>query len=227
MRLLIVEDEENIGSYLKASLEAEGFDVDVASDGHTGLRLALTDRYDAITLDVMLPGISGYEICREIRQAGLEVPVLMLTARDGESEETAAFDIGADDFLRKPFSLAVLKARVRGLLRRSGRFAGARSSVLSIAGIELDASKRIVTRDGKPVELTPREFSLLECLMRNQDKALAKEHILSHVWGLDEGDVGIVEIYVGFLRKKIDAPFGRKSIRTVRGVGYIIVDELA
>ena len=225
MRLLIVEDEENIGSYLKASLEAEGFEVDVAADGIEGLELALTGRYDVVTLDVMLPGINGYRICHEIRQAGLDVPVLMLTARDGEREEAAALDIGADDFLRKPFSLTVLTARIRGLLRRSGR---ARGGALSVAGIELDHARHTVARDGRPVELTPREFSLLEHLMRNAGQAVPKESILAQVWGAGyEGDVGVVEVYVGFLRKKVDAPFGRKSIRTVRGVGYMIADELA
>ena len=232
MRLLIVEDEENISSYLKASLEAEGFDVDVATDGLAGLELALTDRYDAVTLDVMLPGINGYKICHEIRQAGLDVPVLMLTARDGEREEAAALDIGADDFLRKPFSLAILKARLKSLLRRSGRTGAARGAarvgVLAIAGVELDPARRAVTREGKPVELTPREFSLLECLMRNEGLPVSKEDILAHVWGAGyEGDATLVEVYIGYLRKKIDAPFGRKSIRTVRGVGYRITDELA
>ena len=229
MRLLIVEDEENIGSYLKASLEAEGFDVDVATDGETGLGLALTGRYDAVTLDVMLPGINGYRVCHEIRRAGIDVPVLMLTARDGEREEAAAIDIGADDFLRKPFSLAVLTARIRGLLRRSGRArSGARSGVLSVAGIELDPARRTVARDGRSVELTPREFSLLEHLMRNAGQAVTRESILSHVWGPGYEDAeALVEVYIGYLRKKMDAPFGRKSIRTVRGVGYRIEDELA
>ena len=225
MRLLIVEDEENIRSYLKTSLTAEGFGVDVASDGITGLNLALSNRYDAIILDTMLPGASGYQICQEVRAAGLDVPILILTAKDGEYDEADAFDIGADDFLVKPFSLVVLVARIRSLLRRRGQ---ARGGVLVVAGIELDSARRTVKRNGQPVELTPREFALLEYLMHNQGQALTKSDILGRVWDVDfKGDENLVEVYLGYLRKKVDAPFGRKSIRTVRGVGYKIVDEAA
>ncbi len=223
MRLLIVEDEENISSYLKASLKAEGFDVDVASDGITGLNLALSNRYDAITLDIMLPGINGYKVCHEIRQAGLDTPVLMLTAKNGEYDEADALDIGADDFLSKPFSLVVLVARLRALLRRKGQ---AKSRVLEVAGIELDSAKRTVKRMGQAIELTPREFSLLEYLMHNQGQVLTKSAIIGHVWDPDfMGDENVIEVYIGYLRKKVDAPFGRKSIKTVRGIGYKIVDE--
>lgn len=225
MRLLIVEDEENISSYLKASLKAEGFDVDVASDGITGLQLALSNRYDAITLDIMLPGINGYKVCHEIRQAGLETPILMLTAKNGEYDEADALDIGADDFLSKPFSLVVLVARIRALLRRKGQSS---SRILEIAGIQLDTARRTVKRQGQPIELTPREFALLEYLMLNQNQVLTKAAILGHVWDSSVmSDENVIEVYIGYLRKKVDAPFGRKSIRTVRGVGYKIVDEEA
>lgn len=225
MRLLIVEDEANISEYLKRHLRAEGFDVDVASDGVTGLELALKNCYDAITLDIMLPGINGYRVCHEIRQAGLDTPILMLSAKNGEYDEADALEIGADDFLSKPFSLVVLVARLRNLLRRKGQ---SRDRALSVAGIQLDAGKRTVSRDGRSIELAPREFSLLEYLMRHEGQVLSKSEILSHVWGPEfEGNDSVLEVYIGYLRKKVDAPFGRKSIRTARGVGYRIVDEEA
>lgn len=225
MRLLIVEDEVNISEYLKRHLRAEGFDVDVASDGVTGLELALKNCYDAITLDIMLPGINGYRVCHEIRQAGLDTPILMLSAKNGEYDEADALEIGADDFLSKPFSLVVLVARLRNLLRRKGQ---SRDRALSVAGIQLDAGKRTVSRDGRSIELAPREFSLLEYLMRHEGQVLSKSEILSHVWGPEfEGNDSVLEVYIGYLRKKVDAPFGRKSIRTARGVGYRIVDEEA
>lgn len=225
MRLLIVEDEVNISEYLKRHLKAEGFDVDVASDGVTGLEMALKNCYDAITLDIMLPGINGYRVCHEIRQAGLDTPILMLSAKNGEYDEADALEIGADDFLSKPFSLVVLVARLRNLLRRKGL---SRDRVLSVAGIQLDAGKRTVLRDGRSIELAPREFSLLEYLMRHEGQVLSKTDILSHVWGPEfEGNDSVLEVYIGYLRKKIDAPFGRKSIRTARGVGYRIFDEEA
>lgn len=225
MRLLIVEDEANISEYLKRHLRAEGFDVDVASDGVTGLELALKNCYDAITLDIMLPGINGYRVCHEIRQAGLDTPILMLSAKNGEYDEADALEIGADDFLSKPFSLVVLVARLRNLLRRKGQ---SRDRALSVAGIQLDAAKRTVSRNGRAIELAPREFALLEYLMRHEGQVLSKAEILSHVWGPEfEGNDSVLEVYVGYLRKKVDTPFGRKSIRTARGVGYRIVDEEA
>lgn len=225
MRLLIVEDEANISEYLKRHLRAEGFDVDVASDGVTGLELALKNCYDAITLDIMLPGINGYRVCHEIRQAGLDTPILMLSAKNGEYDEADALEIGADDFLSKPFSLVVLVARLRNLLRRKGQ---SRDRALSVAGIQLDAGKRTVSRDGHAIELAPREFALLEYLMRHEGQVLSKADILGHVWGPEfEGNDSVLEVYIGYLRKKVDTPFGRKSIRTARGVGYRIVDEEA
>lgn len=220
MRILIVEDERNVTSYLQTSLEAEGFAVDIAEDGEAGLGLALTNAYDAITLDIMLPGMNGYRVCEEIRKAGVETPILMLTAKDGEYDEADALDIGADDFLRKPFSLVVLIARLRALLRRG---AGRAKASLCVGDLELDLSTKCAVRSGRRIELTPREFALLEYLMYNAGTVLTKAQILDHVWSPGFlGDENVVEVYIGYVRKKIDAPFDRKLISTVRGVGYRI-----
>lgn len=220
MRILIVEDERNVTSYLQTSLEAEGFAVDIAEDGEAGLGLALTNAYDAITLDIMLPGMNGYRVCEEIRNAGVETPILMLTAKDGEYDEADALDIGADDFLRKPFSLVVLIARLRALLRRG---AGRAKASLRVGDLELDLSTKCAVRSGRRIELTPREFALLEYLMYNAGTVLTKAQILDHVWSPGFlGDENVVEVYIGYVRKKIDAPFDRKLISTVRGVGYRI-----
>ena len=220
MRILIVEDEHTLATYLKKCLEAEGYAVDAAFDGNTGLDMALSGSYDAITLDIMLPGMNGYSVCREIRKAGLSTPVLMLTAKDGEYDEADALDIGADDFLRKPFSLVVLVARIRALVRRGGV---ARGSEMRIADLTLDPSSKSVTRAGVSIALTPREFSLLEYLMHNAGQALTKAQILDHVWSPGfMGDENVVEVYVRYLRKKVDEPFGEPLIKTVRGVGYRI-----
>ena len=218
MRVLVVEDEANIVDYLKASLEDEGFAVDVAYDGDTGLEMALTEAYDAITLDIMLPGMNGYNVCGELRAAGIATPVLMLTAKDGEYDEADALDIGADDFLRKPFSLVVLVARLRALLRRGASKGSAR---LQVADLTLDPASKAVERAGRRIELTPREYMLLEYLMYNAGQVLTKTQILDHVWSPGYlGGENVVEVYVGYLRKKIDQPFDGKLIATVRGVGY-------
>lgn len=223
VRILVVEDERNLVSYLKASLEDEGFSVDVAEDGDTGLEMALGGSYDAITLDVMLPGMNGYAVCDALREAGVATPVLMLTAKDGEYDEADALDIGADDFLRKPFSLVVLVARVRALVRRG---ANRVRPVLRVADLELDPSSRRAVRAGRQIELTPREFSLLEYLMYNAGRVLTKGQILEHVWSPGYlGGENVVEVYVGYLRKKVDAPFPTSLISTVRGVGYRMDDE--
>ena len=218
MRILVIEDETNIAEYVRTSLEAEGFVVDVAHDGNTGLELALSENYDAITLDIMLPGMNGYDVCKAIRAADIRTPVLMLTAKDGEYDEADAFDIGADDFLRKPFSLVVLVARLHALMRRGSKD---RSGSLSVGDLKLDPATKKVERAGKPIELTLREFALLEYLMHNQNIALSKAQILSHVWGRDfAADENVVEVYIGYLRKKIDAPFDMPLIHTLRGMGY-------
>ncbi len=218
MRVLVVEDEAHIVDYLKASLEDEGFAVDVAYDGDTGLEMALSESYDVITLDIMLPGMNGYNVCGELRAAGIRTPVLMLTAKDGEYDEADALDIGADDFLRKPFSLVVLVARLRALLRRGARGS---SPLLQVGDLTLDPASKAVQRAGAAIDLTPREFALLEYLMYNAGQVLTKTQILDHVWSPGYmGGENVVEVYVGYLRKKVDAPFGEKLISTVRGVGY-------
>ena len=222
MRILIVEDEENIVSYLSKSLAAEGFVVDTALDGDTALEKALTGSYDAITLDVMLPGMNGYLVCRELRRAGVTTPVLMLTAKDGEYDEADALDMGADDFLRKPFSLVVLMARLRALLRRGS---ASKAGELTVGDLVLDPASKRVRRGDRQIELTPREFGLLEYLMINSPNPLSKSQLLERVWGIEfTGNENLVEVYVGYLRKKVDAPFGGHLIKTVRGFGYK-VDE--
>ena len=203
MRILIVEDERNVTSYLQTSLEAEGFAVDIAEDGEAGLGLALTNAYDAITLDIMLPGMNGYRVCEEIRKAGVETPILMLTAKDGEYDEADALDIGADDFLRKPFSLVVLIARLRALLRRG---AGRAKASLRVGDLELDLSTKCAVRSGRRIELTPREFALLEYLMYNAGTVLTKAQILDH--GFD-GEVGGIVVNRTFARDQ-----RRNRIRT-------------
>ena len=220
MRILIVEDEENIVGYLAKSLEAEGYEVDTATDGSTALDMLIERPYDLITLDIILPGINGYELCRRAREEGIETPILMLTAKDGEYDEADALEMGADDFLRKPFSLVVLLARIKALLRRGG---GLRDEKLEIDGFVLDTATRGVVCDGETVELTAREFELLAYLMRNRGRAVSKQELLDYVWGPDYlGDDNIVEVYVRYLRKKIDRPDSESRIRTVRGAGYMV-----
>lgn len=220
MRLLVVEDEVRLAGYLKRGLEAEGYAVDVAHEGQEGLWLAQTQTYDALVLDIMVPGLNGYRLCSRLREEGNWVPILMLTAKDGELDEAEALDTGADDFLSKPFSFVVLLARLRALIRRGSP---ERPAVLRVGDLELDPASHHVTRGAFPVSLTPREFALLETLMRHPGEVLSKLDLLNRVWDWGfEGDPNIVEVYVGHLRKKIDRPFGRHSIETVRGVGYRI-----
>ena len=221
MRILVVEDEARLASYVKQGLEAEGYSVDVAADGETGLAMAGAQPYDAVVLDIMLPKLNGYRVCAQIREAGNWVPILMLTAKDGEYDEAEALDTGADDFLRKPFSFVVLMARLRALMRRR---LGERPVVLEVGDLTLDPASRLVRRGDTQIDLTPREHAMLEYFMRHPNEALGKLDILNNVWDWAfEGDPNIVEVYVGYLRKKIDAPFGVKSLETVRGVGYRLV----
>jgi DNA-binding response OmpR family regulator len=218
MRVLVVEDEKGLASALKRGLEGDGFAVDVALDGVTGLWQAKENPYDAIVLDIMLPGMNGYRVCAELREAGVWTPVLMLTAKDGELDEAEALDTGADDYLTKPFSFVVLLARLRALLRRSSQ---ERPALLTAGDLVLDPARHTLRRGVTPIELTPREFGVLEYLMRRAGDVVPKAEILEHVWDFAfEGDVNVVEVYVGYLRKKIDAPFGRAALQTVRGVGY-------
>jgi DNA-binding response OmpR family regulator len=212
--VLVVEDVVRQAAALKRGLEAEGFAVDVASTGTDGLWLATEHDYDAIVLDVMLPGLNGYKVCAELRAKQIWTPVLMLTAKDGELDEAEALDTGADDFLSKPFSYVVLVARLRALLRRG---APARAPVLTVGGIDLDVGARTCCVHGESVELTPREFSIVEYLMRREGEVVPKSEILEHVWdfAFDGGD-NVVEVHVSALRRKL----GSNAIETVRGAGY-------
>jgi DNA-binding response OmpR family regulator len=218
VRLLIVEDEVRLASALQRGLGGEGFTVDLAHTGPEGLQLAQETTYDLVILDIMLPGLSGYRIIEQLRAAKNWVPILMLTAKDGEYDEADALDIGADDYLTKPFSFVVLLARIRALLRRGVQ---PRPAVLAVDDLELDPAAHTVRRGETTIELTPREFSLLEFLMRRAGEAVSKADILHHVWDANyEGDANVVEVYVGYLRRKIDTPFGKQSVQTVRGAGY-------
>jgi DNA-binding response OmpR family regulator len=218
VRILIVEDDHVVAGAVRRGLEREGFAVDVAADGTEGLWRATETSYDAVVLDIMLPGLSGYEVCARMRAAENWSPVLMLTARDGDLDEARALDTGADDYLSKPFSYVVLLARLRALLRRGQQ---ERPAVLRAGDLRLDPATHRVRRGDTQVELTPRQFSLLEFLMRRRGDVLSKTEILEHVWDFAfDGDPNIVEVYVGQLRRRVDEPFGRSSLRTVRGVGY-------
>jgi DNA-binding response OmpR family regulator len=218
VRILVVEDDKHVARAVKRGLEAEGFAVDVAFNGTDGRWLATENAYDAMVLDIMLPGTNGYDLCAELRGSGNWTPILMLTAKDGEKDEARALDTGADDFLAKPFSYVVLLARLRALLRRGGH---ERPSVLTAGDLVLDPAAHRVWRADTVVELTPRQFALLEFLMRRPGEVLSKTEILEHVWDFAfEGDPNIVEVYVRQLRQRIDHPFGRASLQTVRLVGY-------
>ena len=213
-----MEDEQGLATSLKRGLELEGFAVDVAEDGITGLWMAEENSYDTIVLDIMLPGLNGYRVCAKLRDAGNWTPIVMLTAKHGELDEAEALDTGADDFLRKPFSHVVLVARVRALLRRGIR---ERPSEVLIDDLRIDPARRRCWRGDSLIELTAREFSVLEFLMRHAGQVVSKTELMAHVWDFDfGGDPNIVEVYVGHLRRKIDVPFARHSIETVRGAGY-------
>jgi DNA-binding response OmpR family regulator len=218
VRVLVVEDEERLARSLERGLEADGFAVDVALNGTDGLWMAQENAYDAIVLDIMLPGINGYRICATLRDAGDWTPILMLTAKDGELDESEALDLGADDYLTKPFHHVVLVARLRALMRRGAR---ERPATLSAGDLRLDPAAHHAWRGDAQLDLTAREVSVLEYLLRRAGEVVSKREMLEHVWDDDfEGDSNIVEVYVRHLRKKIDIPFGRSSIETVRGAGY-------
>ncbi len=221
-RVLVVEDERRVAAALRRGLEREGFAVDVAADGVDGLWMATEQDYDAIVLDLMLPGLNGYEVCRKLRESDVWTPVLVLTAKDGELDEAESLDGGADDFLSKPFSYVVLVARLRALLRRGQR---ERPVVLDVGGVQLDPAAHRVRRNGEEIELTAREFAVLHFLMLRLDQVVSKADILDSVWDYEfEGDPNIVEVYVRRLRVKLgdDADL---RIETVRGAGYRLVDD--
>jgi two-component system OmpR family response regulator len=222
MRLLVVEDEVRLAQALKRGLEAEGFEVDLAHDGVTGFNMAQEGRYDALVLDILLPGMNGYKVCAEMRAAGNWTPILMLTAKSGEYDEAEALDTGADDFLSKPFSYVVLIARLRALVRRGS---GARPVPCQVGDLRLDPATRTCDRGGVPIHLTPREVDLLEALMTKAGDVVGKQELLDKVWGPDSGvDPNVVEVYLGYLRRKIDRPFDRDTLQTVRGVGYLLAE---
>jgi len=223
MRLLLVEDEVTLAASLRRGLNADGFAVEMAEDGKRGLWLAQNMEFDIIVLDLMLPGMSGFSVCRTLREQRIWTPILVLTAKTGEFDEIESLDVGADDFLVKPFSYPVLLARIRSLLRRGVR---ERPTVLEAGGLRLDPASRSCWRGSTPIELTPREFDLLEYLMRYHDQVVTKSEILNHVWDPEyDGNSNIVEVYVGYLRRKIDRPFSVETIVTVPGSGYRLQDH--
>ena len=223
MRLLLIEDEAKVARFIARGLEAERFAVDVAADGDSGLELATGYQYDLIILDLMLPGISGTEILQRLRRVNEHVPVLVLTARDALGDKVRHFELGADDYLTKPFAFAELMVRIKALLRRGSVN---RSSVLRIADLELDRLSQQVRRAGKKIELTGKEYALLEYLMSNAGRVVSRTMIIDHVWDQSfDGATNIVDVYVRHLRNKVDEPHERKLIHTVRGVGYAIRED--
>lgn len=217
MRVLVVEDEKPLARSVKLALEAHGFAVEVVHDGNAAVWSAEHGNYSAIVLDILLPGLNGYQVCSYLRQRGNDTPILMLTAKDGEYDEAEGLDTGADDYLRKPFSYVVLVARLRALLRR-GRGAPAD---LDAGDLVMDPARRTCHRAGQPIELTAKEFMVLECLIRRCGEVVGKVEILEQVWDLHlDASPNLIEVYISALRKKVDAPFGVRSIHTVRGVGY-------
>lgn len=218
MRILVIEDEHRIAQAIKEGLEQESYAVDICFDGEDGYNTAANDDYDLILLDVMLPQIDGFEVCRRLRAEGNHVPILMLTAKDQNRDIVRGLDTGADDYLAKPFSFEVLLARVRALLRRPH---DAHDEVLKVADLTLDPAKREVKRAGTHIQLSSKEYAIVEYLMRNQGKVLSKHNIMTHVWDFDADILpNNVEVFIAYVRAKIDKPFGRPLLHTVRGFGY-------
>jgi len=225
MRLLVVEDEVRMAALLRRGFVEEGYAVDVANNGTDALWLATEAAFDAVVLDVMLPGIDGFEVCRALRETRCDAPVLMLTARDAVEDRVRGLDAGADDYLTKPFSFAELSARVRALLRRG---AGARPTVLEVGDLRLDPARHRVWRADVEISLSPKEMALLELFMRHPDEVITRTQILDHVWDFAyDGLSNVVDQYVSYLRRKVDKPFGRDDLQTVRGVGYRLCSSSA
>lgn len=223
MRILVVEDEKKVGSFIKRGLEAANYSVDVEHDGEAGLRRLVEGGYDLVILDVMLPKLDGFDVMKEIRQRRIHVPILLLTARIAVADKVTGLDLGADDYLTKPFAFEELLARVRALLRRG---AAGVPTVLAAADLRLDPATRQVTRGGRRIDLTSKEYALLEFLLRRRDQVLSRAVIAQHVWGVDyDTFTNVIDVYVNYLRKKIDSGFEPKLIHTVRGFGYVLKEE--
>jgi DNA-binding response OmpR family regulator len=222
MRILVVEDDRKVANFIQSGLAEEGYAVDVLYEGsHAGEQANAFD-YDAVVLDLMLPGRSGFQVLRDIRARKHALPILILTAKDTVQERVAGLDGGADDYMVKPFALAELSARLRALMRRGA----ARENVLRVADLEMDTLRRIVRRAGKAVDLKPKEYALLEFLVRNSDRPVTKSLIIEHVWNIHFDSVSnVVEVHINSLRNKIDRGFGKPLIHTIRGVGYILTDH--
>lgn len=222
MRILIVEDEIGISGFLKEGLEEEGFAVDVADNGNSGLELASTNDYDLLLLDWMIPGMSGIEICRQIRKSDAKIPIIFLTAKDTVQETVFGLASGANDYIKKPFEFEELLARIRVQLRTSN----GEHSTLKLADIEMNLDTHRVLRNDKEIELTPKEFALLEFLIRNKGKVCTRTRIIEHVWDIHfDSDTSVIDVYINFLRKKLDTGKSKELIHTIRGVGYIAREE--
>ncbi len=219
MRILLVEDEKNVASFIKKGLEEEFFNVDAAESGSEGLSMATANDYDLMLLDIMLPGMNGIELCRELRRRGMKVPILMLTAKDSVSNKVEGLESGADDYLTKPFAFSELLARIRALLRRASESV----KELSLEDLRMDLLSRRVYRGGKEIVLTPKEFSLLEYLLRRKGRVLSRTQIIENIWGYNfDPNSNVVDVHIKYLREKIDTGFPEKLIHTVRGAGYIL-----
>lgn len=223
MYTLLVEDERRLAQLVRRVLEEEGHTVDLAHDGEEGLQMAMDGSHDVIVLDVMLPAIDGFEVCRTLRRNRVDTPILLLTALDSVEDRVRGLDAGADDYLPKPFAFQELLARLRALGRR--RVQARDPDELAVEDLVLDLRRRRAARDGRVIELSPKEFSLLEFLMRNQGRVVTRTQILDHLWGYDYAtDSNLVDVYVAYLRRKVDKDEGHKLIRTIRGVGYALGD---
>jgi two-component system copper resistance phosphate regulon response regulator CusR len=218
MRILVIEDEKGIANFLKQGLEEESFAVDTAFEGNSGLEFAMTNDYDLLIIDWMLPGISGIEVCSQVRKAGKDIPIIFLTAKDTTNDTVFALKMGANDYIRKPFSFEELLARIRVQLRQSCE----EQSILRLGDVELNTETHQLIREGKEIFLTQKEFALLEYLIRNKGKVCTRTNIIEHVWDIHfDSDTSVIDVYINFLRKKLDSKNTKDYIHTLRGVGYM------